>query len=168
MYGQQEIYSPGTPSRGGSKPRPSQPPPAPPSSGSGGGTPNASNGNTPTRGRSMSTGREVLPPPPPIPEGLMQSPPHQMHMNGMMHKNQMHLARSSSQTRADSPQMQDVNAMIMQQLNNQINNINNISMHMNQMHMNNNDLPPPPPIPDQVKRFQFNLFNLVINNLQIF
>jgi WAS family protein 3 len=70
MYAQsQQIESPygapGTPSRGG-KIRPTQPPPAPPSSGSGG-TPNASNANTPTRGRSMSQGRDVLPPPPPIP-----------------------------------------------------------------------------------------------------
>jgi WAS protein family, member 3 len=70
MYGQsQQIESPygapGTPSRGG-KIRPTQPPPAPPSSG---GTPNASNPNTPTRGRSMSTGRDVLPPPPPVPAG---------------------------------------------------------------------------------------------------
>jgi WAS protein family, member 3 len=70
IYGQsQQIESPygapGTPSRGG-KIRPTQPPPAPPSSGSGG-TPNVSNANTPTRGRSMSQGRDVLPPPPPIP-----------------------------------------------------------------------------------------------------
>lgn len=70
MYGQaQQIespYAPGTPSRGG-KIRPTQPPPAPPSSNSNSGTPNASNANTPTRGRSMSQGRDVLPPPPPIP-----------------------------------------------------------------------------------------------------
>lgn len=71
MYGQsQQIESPygapGTPSRGG-KVRPTQPPPAPPSSGSGG-TPSVSNANTPTRGRSMSQGRDVLPPPPPVPK----------------------------------------------------------------------------------------------------
>lgn len=69
MYGNQQIespYAPGTPSRGG-KIRPTQPPPAPPSNNSNQGTPNASNANTPTRGRSMSQGRDVLPPPPPIP-----------------------------------------------------------------------------------------------------
>lgn len=123
-------YSPGTPSRGG-KLRPSQPPPAPPSSGSGNGTPNASNGGTPTRSRSMSTGRDVLPPPPPIPE---LSPPHQMQgmqpMNGIL--------RRTSLNRNDSPQRHDLNNHVMTQLNSQIDN------------MNINDLPPPPPIPDQV------------------
>lgn len=137
-YGQgQQMESPygapGTPSRGG-KLRPSQPPPAPPSSGSGG-TPNASNANTPTRGRSMSTGRDVLPPPPPIPE---LSPPHQMPMaNGGILR---HPGRTSMNTRNDSPQRHDLNNHVMAQLNSQINNINI------------NDLPPPPPVPDQARK----------------
>ncbi|CAH0564947.1 unnamed protein product [Brassicogethes aeneus] len=90
MYGQGPLSSeslnmPGTPTR---KIRPSQPPPAPPSNGS---TPSA---NTPTRGRSMSTGRDTLPPPPPPPEAV-SSPP-----NGLP----AHLARQSSQSpRSQSP-----------------------------------------------------------------
>lgn len=141
------LYGPGTPTRGGQKIRPTQPPPAPPSSGSGGGTPNASNGNTPTRGRSMSTGRDTLPPPPPIPES-MQSPPH--GMNGGSSVAVKLLGRANSQSRSGSPQMpHDQNALIMQQLNNQINNLNSINLQMNQMN-NLNDLPPPPPIPEQV------------------
>lgn len=124
-------YAPGTPSRGG-KLRPSQPPPAPPSSGSGNGTPNASNANTPTRSRSMSQGRDVLPPPPPIPE---LSPPHQMQ--GMQPMNGGILRRTSL-NRNDSPQRHDLNNHVMSQLNSQIDN------------MNINDLPPPPPIPEQV------------------
>lgn len=134
MYGQGQMespYGPGTPSRGG-KLRPSQPPPAPPSSGSGG-TPSVSNANTPTRGRSMSTGRDVLPPPPPIPE---IPPPHQMPMaNGGILR---HPGRTSMNARNDSPQRHDMNNHVMAQLNSQINNINI------------NDLPPPPPVPDQV------------------
>lgn len=160
LYGQgqgpmssENLYAPGTPSRGGTKIRPSQPPPAPPSSGSGGGTPNASNANTPTRGRSMSASRDTLPPPPPIPEG-MQSPPLlqqgiNMNMNGGSAIAAKLLARSHSTSRAGSPQLggqiSDQNQMVMQQLNNQINNLN--SHHqMNSI----GDLPPPPPIPDQV------------------
>lgn len=155
IYGQgqgpmssENIYSPGTPSR--TKPRPSQPPPAPPSSGSGG-TPNASNANTPTRGRSMSTGRDTLPPPPPIPEGI-QSPVLPINGGSVAAKI---LARSHSTSRAGSPQMNtgmqsDPNTLIMQQLNNQINNLNSINMQMAQLNAMN-DLPPPPPIPDQVK-----------------
>lgn len=144
----ESLYGPGTPTRG-NKPRPSQPPPAPPSSGSGNGTPNVSNANTPTRGRSMSTGRDTLPPPPPIPEG-MQSP-QQQPMNGVATVAAKILARSSSTSRAGSPQLMhnDQNAMIMQQLNNQINNLNSINMQMNAMN-SMNDLPPPPPIPEQV------------------
>ncbi|CRK94174.1 CLUMA_CG007690, isoform A [Clunio marinus] len=134
MYGQgqqmESPYAPGTPSRGG-KLRPSHPPPAPPSSGSGG-TPNVSNANTPTRGRSMSTGRDVLPPPPPIPE---LSPPHQMGVaNGGILR---HPGRTSMNQRNDSPQRNDMNNHVMAQLNSQMNNINI------------NDLPPPPPVPDQ-------------------
>lgn len=148
----ESLYAPGTPSRG-NKPRPSQPPPAPPSSGSGGGTPNVSNANTPTRGRSMSTGRDTLPPPPPIPEG-MTSPP--LPINGSSGVAAKLLARSHSTSRAGSPQlsgqggqMQDQNSLIMQQLNNQINNLNSINMQMSVMN-SISDLPPPPPIPDQV------------------
>lgn len=132
-YGQGHMespYAPGTPSRGG-KLRPSQPPPAPPSSGSGNGTPNASNANTPTRSRSMSAGRDILPPPPPVPA---LSPPHQMApSNGGILR---HPGRTSMGGRNDSPQRNDLN--VMAQLNSHINNINI------------NDLPPPPPVPDQV------------------
>lgn len=96
MYGQgplssESLYQPGSGGGGGGTPtrkiRPSQPPPAPPSNTS---TPTA---NTPTRGRSMSTGRDNLPPPPPPPEGTM-SPP-----NGIP----PHIARQSSQSRSNSP-----------------------------------------------------------------
>ncbi|XP_019869432.1 wiskott-Aldrich syndrome protein family member 3 [Aethina tumida] len=93
MYGQGPLSSEslnmagGTPTRG--KARPSQPPPAPPSNTS---TPSA---NTPTRGRSMSTGRDNLPPPPPPPEASM-SPP-----NGIP----SHVVRQSSvHSRSSSPQ----------------------------------------------------------------
>nr|XP_036232656.1 uncharacterized protein LOC106624978 [Bactrocera oleae] len=56
--------------------RPSQPPPAPPSNGSRNGTPVSSNANTPTRIRNLSNNRDILPPPPPIPEGVINiSPP---------------------------------------------------------------------------------------------
>lgn len=56
--------------------RPSQPPPAPPTNGSRNGTPVSSNANTPTRIRNLSNNRDILPPPPPIPEGVMNiSPP---------------------------------------------------------------------------------------------
>ncbi|XP_067622313.1 actin-binding protein WASF3 [Eurosta solidaginis] len=50
--------------------RPSQPPPAPPSTGSKNGTPVSSSANTPTRGRNLANNRDILPPPPPVPEGL--------------------------------------------------------------------------------------------------
>ncbi|KAG5675140.1 hypothetical protein PVAND_005068 [Polypedilum vanderplanki] len=130
MYAQSQIESPygapGTPSRGG-KIRPTQPPPAPPSSGSGG-TPNVSNANTPTRGRSMSQGRDVLPPPPPIPSNI--SSPQQV-ANGILR----HPGRTSMNTRGDSPQRTDLNNHVMAQLNSQITNIDI------------NDLPPPPPVP---------------------
>lgn len=160
------IYAPGTPSR--TKPRPSQPPPAPPSNGSGGGTPNASNANTPTRGRSMSTSRDALPPPPPIPDGMQQtSPPSQamLTMNGG-HIAAKLLARTSSTSRAGSPQLapsssvQDANALVMAQLNNTINSFNSMSLTgaMAQQLNSLNDLPPPPPVPDQVS-FIFCIFS---------
>lgn len=148
------LYAPGTPSR--TKPRPSQPPPAPPGGGSGGATPNASNAGTPTRGRSVSSGRDNLPPPPPVPEGNM-SPPHMMQMNGGTNSMAAKLlARSHSNSRSGSPQLiphgghMDHNAMNMAQLNSQINNLNAINLQMSQLNTGN-DLPPPPPIPEQVK-----------------
>lgn len=146
----ESLYAPGTPSR--TKPRPSQPPPAPPSSGSGGATPNTSNANTPTRGRSMSTGRDNLPPPPPIPDGMTSPPPPPINGGAVAAKL---LARSHSTSRAGSPQLgpssaaQDANALVMAQLNTQINSLNTINVQMTQLNAMN-DLPPPPPIPEQV------------------
>lgn len=164
------IYAPGTPSR--TKPRPSQPPPAPPSNGSSGGTPTASSANTPTRGRSMSTSRDALPPPPPIPDGMVNTTsPSQMlaAMNGggSGHIAAKLLGRTNSTSRAGSPQLapnnsvQDANAMVMAQLNNTINSFNNMSMvvggghNMSQQMNSINDLPPPPPVPDQVGIYLF-------------
>lgn len=163
------IYAPGTPSR--TKPRPSVPPPAPPSNGSGGGTPTASNANTPTRGRSMSTSRDALPPPPPIPDGMVNTnSPSQMlaAMNGVPggsgHIAAKLLARTNSTSRAGSPQLapsnsvQDANALVMAQLNNTINSFNTLSlgggMSQHQQMNSLNDLPPPPPVPDQVSVMQ--------------
>ncbi|XP_037909270.1 wiskott-Aldrich syndrome protein family member 3 isoform X2 [Hermetia illucens] len=146
----ESLYAPGTPSR--TKPRPSQPPPAPPSSGSGGATPNTSNANTPTRGRSMSTGRDNLPPPPPIPDGMTSPPPPPINGGAVAAKL---LARSHSTSRAGSPQLgpssaaQDANALVMAQLNTQINSLNTINVQMTQLNAMN-DLPPPPPIPEQL------------------
>lgn len=146
----ESLYAPGTPSR--TKPRPSQPPPAPPSSGSGGATPNTSNANTPTRGRSMSTGRDNLPPPPPIPDGMTSPPPPPINGGTIAAKL---LARSHSTSRAGSPQLgpssttQDANALVMAQLSTQINNLNSINMQMTQLNAMS-DLPPPPPIPEQL------------------
>ncbi|GAB0100099.1 Wiskott-Aldrich syndrome protein family member [Sergentomyia squamirostris] len=145
------LYAPGTPSR--TKPRPSQPPPAPPSSGSGGGTPSTSNANTPTRGRSMSTGRDTLPPPPPIPEAMTQPPPPPINGGSVAAKL---LGRSHSTSRSGSPQMhntvQDQNALVMAQLNTQINNLANMGIHGVPHQISAmNDLPPPPPIPEQLQ-----------------
>lgn len=157
------IYAPGTPSR--TKPRPSQPPPAPPSNGSGSGTPTASSANTPTRGRSMSTSRDALPPPPPIPDGMVNTTsPSQMlaAMNGgpggSGHIAAKLLGRTNSTSRAGSPQLtannslQDANAMVMAQLNNTINSFNTMGLGggMSQQMNSLSDLPPPPPVPDQV------------------
>lgn len=150
-------YAPGTPSRKG--PRPTQPPPAPPSAGN---TPNGSNANTPTRGRSMSTGRDALPPPPPVPLEQMSPPmqPHHMHQmtNGNAAVAAKIIGRSHSTSRSGSPQLSaagvpiDPNALVMAQLNSQINNLNNLNLQMTQQMNAMNDLPPPPPIPEQVTR----------------
>ncbi|XP_072155631.1 uncharacterized protein SCAR [Bemisia tabaci] len=77
-YGSNAILSPAencvSPSR---RIRPSQPPPAPPSnSNSASSTPLVGSvSNTPTRGRSASTGRDTLPPPPPPPIETPTPPP---------------------------------------------------------------------------------------------
>lgn len=150
-------YAPGTPSRG--KVRPTQPPPAPPS---GGNTPNASNANTPTRNRNLSS-RDALPPPPPVPMENMISPqPMQQMTNGNASVAAKILARSHSTSRSGSPQLNasgqpiDQNALVMAQLNSQINNLNNLNLQMSQQMNAINDLPPPPPIPEQVKKNYLN------------
>lgn len=150
----ESMYAPGTPSRG--KPRPSQPPPAPPSTGSGG-TPTASSANTPTRNRSISNTRDVLPPPPPVPMESMSPPSQQLHhmTNGTASVAAKLLARSHSTSRSGSPQLnhgnaQDQNALVMAQLNSQINNLNTLNIQMTHQMNAMNDLPPPPPIPEQV------------------
>lgn len=143
------IYGPGTPSR--NKPRPSQPPPAPPSNGSGGGTPTASNANTPTRGRSMSTSRDALPPPPPVPDVV--SPLSGINGAASGHIAAKLLGRANSTSRAGSPQLapsnsaQNANDMVMAQLNT---TFNNMTMANNNQLNSLSDLPPPPPVPDQV------------------
>lgn len=144
-------YAPGTPSKG--KLRPSQPPPAPPSTGN---TPNASNANTPTRSRNLQS-RDALPPPPPVPMDNMQTSPPMQHMtNGNASVAAKILARSHSTSRSGSPQLNasgmpiDPNALVMAQLNSQINNLNNLNLQMTQQMSAINDLPPPPPIPEQV------------------
>lgn len=168
IYNPQSIYggypiSPdpiyGTGAQNRNKIRPSQPPPAPPSNS---GTPNASNANTPTRGRSSSSGRDNLPPPPPVPECIMQN-----HGSAQINSNIMNgnvggnmavkfLAKNNSNnSRAGSPQIQDANAMVLAQLTNQINNIN-----LNPAH----DLPPPPPVPEQVC-FSIIFINIFILNI---
>jgi len=155
LYGQtgqgvmspEPIYGPGTPSR--NKPRPSQPPPAPPSNGSGGGTPTASNANTPTRGRSMSTSRDALPPPPPVPDVI--SPMSAMNGGNSGHMAAKLLGRANSSSGAGSPQMtpnsvQNANDMVMTQLSNTFHSIGMAGNQLNSL----SDLPPPPPVPDQV------------------
>lgn len=148
-------YAPGTPSKG--KSRPSQPPPAPPSTGN---TPNASNANTPTRSRNLNQSRDALPPPPPVPiENMHHSPPPPMTQqmtNGNAAVAAKILARSNSTSRSGSPHLSgsgvpiDANALVMAQLNSQINNLNNLNLQMTQQMHAMNDLPPPPPIPEQV------------------
>lgn len=121
-----------------------------------GNTPNASNANTPTRNRNMQQGRDALPPPPPVPmENMHTSPPHMHAMtNGNASVARQILARSHSTSRSGSPQLTvagvDQNAMVMAQLNSQINNLNNLNLQMTHQMNSLNDLPPPPPIPEQV------------------
>nr|CAD7446590.1 unnamed protein product [Timema bartmani] len=80
----------------GSSQRPSQPPPAPPSANnSSNSTPTVSSANnTPTRSRSMSTGRETLPPPPPPPVEAV---------NGSLPPHLREVVRSRSGSREGSP-----------------------------------------------------------------
>lgn len=129
----------------------------------------------------MSTSRDALPPPPPIPDGMVNTTsPSQMlaAMNGGMgicggivgqgvvgvgsgsgHIAAKLLARTNSTSRAGSPQtmapsnsVQDANALVMQQLSNTFNNLGMGGM-MGQQQLNSlSDLPPPPPVPDQVIR----------------
>lgn len=154
-------YGPGTPTKG--KSRPSQPPPAPPSTGN---TPNASNANTPTRSNSRNIqSRDALPPPPPVPmETMHQSPPMQQMTNGNASVAAKILARSNSTSRSGSPHLSasgvpmDANALVMAQLNSQINNLNHLNLQMTQQMNAINDLPPPPPIPEQVIIFSFPFF----------
>lgn len=145
-------YGPGTPTKG--KSRPSQPPPAPPSTGN---TPNASNANTPTRNRNIQS-RDALPPPPPVPMETLHhtSPPMQQMTNGNASVAAKILARSNSTSRSGSPHLSasgvpmDANALVMAQLNSQINNLNHLNLQMSHQMSAINDLPPPPPIPEQV------------------
>lgn len=121
-----------------------------------GNTPNASNANTPTRNRNVQQGRDALPPPPPVPmENMHTSPPHMHAMtNGNASVARQILARSHSTSRSGSPQLtavgMDQNALVMAQLNSQINNLNNLNLQMSHQMNSLNDLPPPPPIPEQV------------------
>lgn len=88
---------------------------------------------------------------------MPNSPQQQQMTNGNASIAAKILARSHSTSRSGSPQMianhmpVDPNALVMAQLNSQINNLNNLNIQMTQQ-MNNsmNDLPPPPPIPEQV------------------
>lgn len=116
--------------------RPTQAPPPPP--GSGTPTPSGSIGGTPTRGRSMSTGRETLPPPPPPPGDQVSSPPPTQisSTNGVA----AHiLNRSNSNSRSGSPLHHVVNTAISSPSPPRAKTPDN----------NINDLPPPPPAPEQ-------------------
>lgn len=144
------IYGPGTPTR--NKIRPTQPPPAPPPIT---GTLNASNANTPTRGRNMTGGRDNLPPPPPIPDCMVPAQNISSQLNSSVLNGNMaikFLTKANNNSRAGSPQLllssnvQDASAMVLAQLNNQISNMNTNSL--------GHDLPPPPPAPDQVIHFR--------------
>lgn len=113
--------------------RPSQPPPAPPSNASSNSTPTISSANnTPTRGRSMSTGRDTLPPPPPPPGEMPISPPA---MNGTIPGHLLH----HNGSRSSSP-LPSHHSMPMQ-----IGGIDEPDPAPQ-------DLPPPPPTPDPTPR----------------
>ncbi|XP_046746470.1 wiskott-Aldrich syndrome protein family member 3 isoform X1 [Diprion similis] len=136
QHGSETYQSPGgqsTPSRSG-RSRPSQPPPAPPSNSSSNSTPTVvSANNTPTRGRSMSTGRDTLPPPPP-PPGETMSPPS---MNGSIPSHLLN--RNGSRSNSPLPSHHSTPTP---------------PNHTNQLGSDDTcdampqDLPPPPPTPD--------------------
>ncbi|KAL7304107.1 wiskott-Aldrich syndrome protein family member 3 isoform X3 [Trichogramma pretiosum] len=139
----QSPGGPGTPSRGGRN-RPSQPPPAPPSNASSNSntpTMNSAN-NTPTRGRSMSTGRETLPPPPP-PPGETMSPPA---MNGTI---PVHLLNQRNGSRSGSPlpNHQSTPTSIMP-VNMMVGHHQIVQLGVDETESSVQDLPPPPPTPD--------------------
>ena len=99
----------------------------------------------------MSTSRDALPPPPPIPDGNLNTTSPIMNSSSSLIAAKL-LGRTSSTSRAGSPQLannsvQDANALVMAQLNNTINSFNSIGITqpMNAV----SDLPPPP-ISDQV------------------
>lgn len=98
QYGQgplsSESLSGGTPTR---KVRPSQPPPAPPSNAS---TPSA---NTPTRGRSVSSGRDNLPPPPPPPDVPMSPPPNGIPARLVPYSSPQHSQNNQEAANMDLP-----------------------------------------------------------------
>ncbi|XP_044010093.1 wiskott-Aldrich syndrome protein family member 3 isoform X2 [Aphidius gifuensis] len=126
--GSETYQSPGggTPSRNNR--RPAQPPPAPPSNASSNSTPTISSANnTPTRGRSMSTGRDTLPPPPP-PPGETMSPPA---MNGTIPVNFI----NHNGSRSSSPLP-----------------THTMTIGIDEPDPAPQDLPPPPPTPDPVPR----------------
>ncbi|KAL5282190.1 WASF1 family protein [Megaselia abdita] len=136
------VYGPGTPTR--NKIRPTHPPPAPPPNT---GVLSSSNANTPARGKNILGGRDNLPPPPPVPDCMVpaQNNISSQINNSVLNGNMAVKFLVKTNSRAGSPQMllstnvQDANAMVLAQLNNQMNNPNS-SLH---------DLPPPPPVPDQ-------------------
>ncbi|KAJ4433681.1 actin-binding protein WASF3 isoform X2 [Periplaneta americana] len=132
--------------------RPSQPPPAPPSTNnSSNSTPTVSSTtNTPTRGRSMSTGRETLPPPPPPPVETVGSPPG---MNGPLPS---HLrARSRSGSRSGSPLPVSTHSTPTPPSNHNTPHSQSLSRdntpepQQQQQQQAQPDLPPPPPTPEQ-------------------
>lgn len=91
---------------------------------------------------------------------MQVSPPHMQQMtNGNASVAAKILARSHSTSRSGSPQLSasgipvDQNALVMAQLNSQINNLNNLNLQMTQQMNSLNDLPPPPPIPEQVRKY---------------
>ncbi|KAK0087210.1 hypothetical protein PV325_001579 [Microctonus aethiopoides] len=133
--GSETYQSPGgqsTPSRGG-RSRPTQPPPAPPSNASSNSTPTTTSANnTPTRGRSMSTGRDTLPPPPPPPGEVLSPPP----MNGTI---PAHLLNRNG-SRSNSPLPSHHSTPTPPN--------HTIPMGIDEPDPAPQNLPPPPPTPD--------------------